>query len=132
MANKIQFSHFCGTEAKWNDNISNNKWDNMLVFGKIWTLDNVWVYRIFAGKVYIDDEESIDYLYNVADADQLQDVYNQVVSQGLDISEILNRLNILDTSVGLINASIDQLNSSMNSIDNRVTIVENKISWEIH
>lgn len=131
MANKIQFSHFCGTEAKWNDNISSNKWDNMLVFGKIWASTGGWVYKIFAGKVYINNEESIDYLYNVADADQLQEVYNQVVSQGLDISDIINRLNTLDTSVGLLNTSVDLLNSSVNSINERVTTIENRISWEV-
>ena len=84
MANKIQFSHFCGTEAKWNDNISSNKWDNMLVFGKIWTLDNVWVYRIFAGKVYINDKELKSDVYGITDYIDYPGIAEEPITLGDD------------------------------------------------
>lgn len=122
MANKIKFSHFCGTKSKWVDNINSTKWDNTLVFGKIWDNTSGWSYMIYAGKVYVENADPLTYIYNVADANKLEELYQIVIGQGLNIDEIINRLNTIDVSIGNINTSI-------NNIDNRVTFVENRIEW---
>lgn len=129
MVNKIKFSHFCGTESKWTDNINSNKWDNTLVFGKIWTDTSGWVYKIYAGKVYVESSEPISYLYDVADANKLEQLKQDVIQQRLSINEIIRRLNNIDTSINGLKNDVFNINSLINNIDNRVTFIENKIEW---
>ena len=125
--NKIQFKRFCGTNTSWESRVSSSKWNDSVVFGRIWNTQNKkWECKIYAGHVE-DSSANITFLYDIPSVQELKEIENlihintdtssfdnqtfieaiqRVIDNYVNLDEINNRLVLHDTSINIINDSI--------------------------
>jgi len=135
MANRlISFKHFFGSNAKWANNISSNKWANDVVFGKIWNEDH-WEYKIYAGQALVPDEgedTSINYIYDIPSKEQLESIDASIIKLQESVNEINDLINIDADSSRFTNSSfiyaIEQIvNDSLVGVDASIKELTNLV-----
>lgn len=115
----IKFVRFNGTLKEWNDKLSNNAYNDSIVYACVWN-NGQPSYKIYAG---ISDhlgpnKETVKYLYDIPSAQEWEktiESVNNIVKQLTNINKDINYLKettqLLDSSIKNINEVIEILNS---------------------
>lgn len=143
MANKVQFKHFYGKKATWNNNLESEKWISSIVFGKIWNDESKkWEYKICAGK---DDTHDKYYVYEIASLAEIKELEEKIknISTLVDIddesgsftsSKFRDALEnyIADSqTIANINDAITDINDAISNLDVSVNDITNYVHEHI-
>lgn len=129
MANTVDFKHFVGSSSKWDQKINSSAWDNAMVFGKIWN-GTIWNYKIYAGRVK-DGSSNITFLYDIPTGQELKEIEN-LIHINADTSTFDNQtfIEAIQHVIGNY-INLDEITNHIDQLDTSINAINNSISWQI-